>query len=100
MDILDQIRRWIAQLTIVALALVPLAIVLQVLFGKEVPFVPDAVGNLVGLINSFDQGFIGLIALAIVIWLFGLIRDSVQSSGSATATSSQAGPLPPGSGDS
>ena len=54
-----------------ALLLIPLAIVLQVLFGSVTPFFQSVVTNLVAIIKAFaDGGLIGLIAIAVVIWLF------------------------------
>ena len=42
------------------------------LFGSAVPFIGgDVVGNIVGLVNQLgNAGLAGLIALAIVFWLF------------------------------
>ena len=72
MDFLDSIGKWIGQLTLIALALIPLGIVLQVLFGSVTPFFHAVVTNLLDLIRTFgDGGLIGLIAIGIVLWLFG-----------------------------
>ena len=72
MDALDTVKSWLRQLTEVGLILVALGIVLQLLFGSTVSFVTgDIVANLIGLIKALgDNGVVGLIALAIIIWLF------------------------------
>jgi hypothetical protein len=71
MTFLDSLGKWIAQITLIALLLIPLAIALQVLFGSVTPFFQSVVANLVAIIKAFaDGGLIGLIAIAVVIWLF------------------------------
>ena len=80
MNILDSLLDWISKITQVVIVLIPLAIVLNVLFGKEIVFVGDVVENLIGLLNSFAaQGIIGLFALAIIIWVFALVFKSNSS---------------------
>jgi hypothetical protein len=46
--------------------------VLQILFGSKVGFITgDIVGNLITLIKALgDNGLAGLIALAVILWLF------------------------------
>ena len=68
----DKLKDWLRQLTEIGLLLVALGIVLQLLFGQSVSFVTgDIVGNLMGLIKGLgDNGIVGLIALAIILWLF------------------------------
>ena len=69
----DKLKDWLRQLTEVGLLLVALGIVLQLLFGQSVSFITgDIVGNLMALIKGLgDNGIVGLIALAIILWLFG-----------------------------
>jgi len=51
--------------------LIALGVVLQVLFGMQVEFFSTVTQNLMGLINQLgDNGLVGLIALAIIVWLF------------------------------
>ena len=70
-DILDTAKKWLVQITEIILLLVALAIVLQVLVGGTLPFFGDVVGNLVALIKALgDNGVVGLIAVAIILWLF------------------------------
>ena len=72
MAFFDAGKAWLRQLTEVGLLLVALGIVLQLLFGKAVAFLTgDIVNNLIVLIKALgDQGVVGLIALAIILWLF------------------------------
>jgi len=68
----DKTRRVIGQIIELGLLLVALAIVLQILFGRDVGFITnDVVGNLIGLIQQLgDNGLVGLIAVGIILWLF------------------------------
>ena len=69
-------------ITRIAMALVPLGIVLGVLFGANVDLFNNVVINLINIIKLFSkESLIGLIALGIVIWLFG-ISGSASKSGS------------------
>jgi len=72
MAFFETAKTWLRQLTEVGLLLVALGIVLQLLFGKAVAFLTgDIVNNLIVLIKALgDQGVVGLIALAIILWLF------------------------------
>ena len=71
-DVLDTVKKWIGQLIEVGLLLVAIVIVAQILFGRDVAFLPgDIVGNIIRLVDSLgDNGLVGLIALGIVVWLF------------------------------
>ncbi|MEL0106804.1 MAG: hypothetical protein VW802_07655 [Rhodospirillaceae bacterium] len=65
-------KRTLVQLTEIGLLLVALGIVLQLLFGANVGFITsDIVANLIALIKALgSNGVVGLIALAIILWLF------------------------------
>ena len=71
-DVLDTVKKWVGQLIEVGLLLVAVAIVAQILFGRDVVFLPgDVVGNIIRLVDSLgDNGLVGLIAVGVVIWLF------------------------------
>ncbi len=71
-DWLDKIRGWIVQVGGIGLMLIPLALILQVLFGQNVEFLDGTiVNNLMGLIRDLgNAGLVGLIALAILLYLF------------------------------
>jgi hypothetical protein len=71
-DGIEKVRKFLGQITELGLLLVALAIVAQILFGEAVPFIGGNVtGNLIALIKSLgDGGLVGLIAVAIIFWLF------------------------------
>jgi hypothetical protein len=72
MTFLDKVKGWLSEIVEVALLLVALGIVLQVLIGSKMPFLGDVIGNLTGLISALGQnGLVGLIAIAVILWLFG-----------------------------
>ena len=68
---IDKAKKWLAQITELGLLLVALAIVAQILVGDNLGFFNDVVGNLIAIINQLgDNGLVGLIAIAIILWLF------------------------------
>jgi len=66
---LDKISGYIKQLTNVGLGLIALGVVLQILFGAVIPFMPmDVVGSVVGLVKALgSEGLVGLVAVW-VLW--------------------------------
>ena len=66
------IKSWIGGLSSVALSLVGLSIILQVLFGDNVVFVPmDVIGNISSLVASLgSSGLVGLITVGVIFWIF------------------------------
>ena len=66
---LDQILAGLKKVTEIGIALLALGIVMQVLFGKVVPFVGgDIIGNIMSVIAMLGaQGLVGLVAVG-VIW--------------------------------
>jgi hypothetical protein len=74
MRFLEEVKKWLGEVTEIALLLVALGIVIQILFaapGETVPFVGGVVENLTALIASLGKdGLTGLIALSIILWLF------------------------------
>ena len=70
-NVIDSIKKWIGQVTELGMLLVALAIVLQILIGDNLACFGDVVGNLTALIASLgDNGLVGLVAIAIILWLF------------------------------
>ena len=68
---IDKAKRWLAQITELGLLLVALAIVAQILVGPDLVFFGNVVSNLTEIISSLgDNGLVGLIAIAIILWLF------------------------------
>ena len=65
-------RTWVGEFTELSLALLALAVVLQVLFGATVPFFPiDVVGSVVDVTNQLgSEGLVGLVAVWVMAALF------------------------------
>lgn len=71
MNIFKEMKKWLGEITEIALLLVALAIVVEILFGSEVPFFGGVVANITGLLSTLgDNGLVGLIALGIVVFFF------------------------------
>lgn len=71
MNVLEQVRRWLGEITEIALLLLALGIIAEILFGSSVSFFGGIIPNLTALLNTLgDNGLVGLIALSIVLWLF------------------------------
>jgi hypothetical protein len=71
-QVFDKMKGWLLGLVELGLLLVALGIVLQILFGRTAGFITgDIVGNMILLIKALgDNGLVGLIALAVILWLF------------------------------
>ncbi len=70
-SIIDTVKRALGGLTEVGLLLVGVGVVLQILFGDNVGFLPEVITNLVEVIRTLgNAGLFGLIALAVIIWIF------------------------------
>ena len=68
---IEKLKKWIAQITELGLLLVALAIVLQILIGGDLFIFGNVVDNLTNLIRALgDNGVVGLVAIAIILWLF------------------------------
>jgi len=66
-----KIKKWVAEITEISLLLVALGIVVEILFGDAVPLFGGIMTNLMGLLSTLgENGFIGLVALGIVLYLF------------------------------
>jgi len=67
-NMLDKALGWIRGLTELGVALIALGVVLQVIFGAAVPFMPvDVVGSVVVLVSKLgSEGLVGLAALWIL----------------------------------
>jgi hypothetical protein len=71
MEVFDNAKAWIVRITELGLLLVALSIVLQMLFGNNVAFFGDVVGNLIKLLTALgNNGVVGLVAIAIILYLF------------------------------
>jgi hypothetical protein len=71
MNFLEEAKRWLGEITEIALLLIALGIAFEILFGSTVPFFGGVVGNLTGLLSELgENGLAGLIALGIILYLF------------------------------
>jgi hypothetical protein len=71
MQYLQELKKWLGEVTEIALLLVALGIVIEILFGQAVPFFGGIVANLTTLLQTLgENGLVGLIALAIILFLF------------------------------
>jgi len=71
MHYLQEIKKWIGEITEIFLLLLALGIAVEILFGSTVPFFGKIIVNLTALLNTLgENGFVGLIALGIIIFLF------------------------------
>ena len=71
MHFLEEIKKWLGEITEIALLLIAIGIAVEILFGKAVPFFGGIVANLTALLNTLgENGLVGLIALSIILFLF------------------------------
>ena len=72
MEILNTFVEWSKKLTEAFLALLALAVVLQVLLGSGQPFFPvDVIGNVVTLTKQLgSEGLVGLVSVWILVAIF------------------------------
>ena len=71
MHYLEEVKKWLGEITEVFLLLVALGIIAHILFGEAVPFIGNVVPNLTALIADLgENGLVGLIALAVILYLF------------------------------
>lgn len=71
MRVLEEVKRCLGEITEILLLLIAVGITVEILFGAKVPFFGGVVTNLTALIKSLgDNGLVGLIALAIILYLF------------------------------
>ena len=68
MDIVAKLRGWIGGITELGLSIIALGVVLQIIFGTNVIFMPiDILGNVIGFVKVLGaEGLVGLIALWIL----------------------------------
>ena len=71
MNFLEEAKKWLGEITEIALLLIALGIAFEILFGSTVPFFGGVVGNLTGLLSELgENGLAGLISLGIILYLF------------------------------
>jgi hypothetical protein len=71
MQFLEELKRWLGEITEISLLLIALGIAIEILFGTTVPFFGGVVANLTALLRTLgENGLVGLIALGIILFLF------------------------------
>jgi len=72
MHFLQEAKKWLGEITEIALLLIALGIAVEIIFGSAVPFFGGTiVANLTALLKTLgENGIVGLIALAIILYLF------------------------------
>ena len=71
MRFLEEVKKWLGEITEIFLLLIAIGIAAGILFGSQAPFFGSIVANLTALISSLgENGLVGLIALSIILWLF------------------------------
>jgi|TARA_Y100000310_G_C20289711_1_gene626618 hypothetical protein len=72
MEYLENVLNWTKKLTEGCIALLALAVVLQVLFGNGQPFFPvDVVGNVVAVTKQLgSEGLVGLVSVGVLLAIF------------------------------
>ena len=70
--LMDNIIGWIRKLTEAGVAVIALAVVVQIIFGNDAAFLPgDIIGTLTGIISSLGgAGLVGLLAAALLYKIF------------------------------
>ena len=70
--LIDNIIGWIKKLTEAGVAVIALAVVVQIIFGADAAFLPgDILGNLTGIISSLGgANLVGLVAAGLIYKIF------------------------------
>jgi len=70
--LMDNVTGWIRKLTEAGVAVIALAVVVQIIFGADAAFLPgDILGNLTGIISSLGgANLVGLVAAFLVYKIF------------------------------
>ena len=80
MHYLEEVKKLLGEITEVFLLLIALGVVTEILFGAtDIPFFSGVVANLTRLIADLgENGLVGLIALAVILYLFQRRRVFAQ----------------------
>jgi ABC-type enterochelin transport system permease subunit len=79
MHFLEETKKWLGEITEIALLLIALGVAVEILFGDAVPFFGRIITNLTALLSTLgDNGLVGLVALGIILFLFQRRRFAPQ----------------------
>jgi hypothetical protein len=71
MQFFTEIRKWLVEITEIALLLIALGVTVEILFGNSVPFFGQVVINITNMVKDLgSNGLVGLVALGIILFLF------------------------------
>tara|TARA_B100001105_G_scaffold237517_1_gene213995 strand:- start:174 stop:401 length:228 start_codon:yes stop_codon:yes gene_type:complete len=72
MGMIDTVKSWLKQIAEVGLLVIAAAVVLEIIFGSPVDFVGLSIlDNITALTRELgEQGLVGIISIAIIIWLY------------------------------
>jgi len=75
MQFFTEVKKWLGEITEIALLLIALGVAAEILFGDKVSFFSGIVANITNLLSSLgDKGLVGLVALGIIVYLFSKKR--------------------------
>lgn len=70
MQWLDTAKSWVLKFIDIGIALLALAIIVQLLFGSAAPFMGNIADNIMKFIATFGgQGLVGLVAIGVVLYV-------------------------------
>lgn len=79
MDTFQEIKKCLGQIVEVGLLLIALGVVVEILFGQTVPFFSKIATNLTALLHNLgEDGFVGLIAAGIILFLFHRLHKEAE----------------------
>ena len=69
---LDQVKGWLREIAEVGLLVIAAAVVLEIIFGSQVPFIGIGIlDNITALTAQLGgQGLVGIITIGLVVWLY------------------------------
>ncbi len=71
MESFKVVKGWIREFVDVAILFVAVGVMVQILFGNNVPFFNSVTANLMAFITQLgSNGLVGLIALFVIVWVF------------------------------
>ena len=72
MNMLDTVKSWLRQISEVGLLVIAAAVVLEIIFGSPVSFIGMSIlDNITALTRNLgEQGLVGIISIAIIVWLY------------------------------
>ncbi|MFC1676451.1 hypothetical protein ACFL3G_05245 [Planctomycetota bacterium] len=75
MRFFEEMKKWLGEVTEILLLLIAVGVAVEILFGNQVPFFGQVVANLTGILSTLgENGFVGLVALGIIVYLFNRKR--------------------------